>query len=97
MATYQDICLRADEFISYFEETWLVGNFSPHVWSVYKANSSSPRTNNHLEGWHINSTPKFFKLFEIMKQEQADTEVPIARLATGAQTPRREIKKYHKM
>ena len=43
---------RVDEFITYFEETWLVENFSLCLWNVYEINSNSPRTNNHIEGWH---------------------------------------------
>ena len=43
---------RVDEFISYFEETWLVGNFPLDLWNVFKMDSNSPRTNNHIEGWH---------------------------------------------
>ena len=41
-----------DDFITYFEETWLVGNFTPSLSNVYYMDTSSPRTNNHVEGWH---------------------------------------------
>ena len=41
---------RVEEFITYYEETWLVGNFSLQLWNVF--DSSSIRTNNHVEGWH---------------------------------------------
>ena len=43
---------RVEEFITYFEETWLVGIFSLNLWNVYEMDSNSPRTNNHIEGWH---------------------------------------------
>ena len=90
---------RVDEFISYFEETWLVGNFSPCLWNVYEADSSSPRTNYHLEGWHNKlkrvarkANPNVFELVEFVRQEQADTKVSIAQLATGAQAPEEQRK-----
>ena len=41
---------RVDEFLTYFEETWLVGNFSLRLWNVYEIGSNCPRTNNHIEG-----------------------------------------------
>ena len=40
--------------------------------------------------------PNVFELVEIMKQEQADTEVSIAQLAAGAQAPRRAKKSITK-
>ena len=36
------------KLISYFEGTWLVSNFFPRLWNVCEADSSSPRTSNHL-------------------------------------------------
>ena len=91
---------RVDEFITYFEETWLVGNFSLGLWNVYEINSNSPRTNNHIEGWHNNlkliakkSHPNVYELIEIFKHEHANTEVSIAQLAIGSQTSKRD-KKY---
>ena len=87
---------KMDEFVAYFEETWLVGNFAPQVWNVFSTDSSSPRTNNHLEGWHNKlkqiarkAHPNVFELVEIFKQEQSDTEVSIAQLDTGSQPPKR--------
>ena len=41
---------RVEEFITYYEETWLVGNYRLPLWNVFQ--SSSVRTNNHIEGWH---------------------------------------------
>ena len=61
--------------------------------------TSSPRTNNHVEGWHNKlkriarkAHPNVYELVEIFKKEQADTEVTLAQLATGAQPPRRAKK-----
>ena len=39
-----------DDFVSYFESTWLDGQFRLHQWNYF--NYSGPRTNNHVEGWH---------------------------------------------
>ena len=39
-----------DNFVSYFEDVWLVGHFPKAEWNVY--NTDGPRTNNHLEGWY---------------------------------------------
>ena len=69
------------------------------LWNMYEVDSSSPRTNNHLAGWHNKlkcvvrkAHPNVFELVEIMKQEQANTEVSIVQLVTGAQVPRRTKK-----
>ena len=85
-----------DDFITDFEETWLVGNFPPSLWNVYYMDTSSPRTNNHVEGWHNElkclvrkAHPNVYELIEVFQQEQADTEVTIAQLATGSQPPKR--------
>ena len=43
---------RVEEFITYFEETWLVGIFSLNLWNVYEMDSNIPRTKDHIEGWH---------------------------------------------
>ena len=57
----------------------------------------NPRTNNHLKEYcnelkHVaRKTNPMFSATEIMKQEQTDTEVPIALLATGAQAPRTKV------
>ena len=85
-----------DDFTTYFEETWLVGNFPPFLWNMYYMDTSSPRTNNHVEGWHNKlkrvvrkAYPNVYELIEVFQQEQADTKVTIAQLATGSQPPRR--------
>ena len=85
---------NVDDF-TYFEETWLVGNFPPSLWNVYYIDTSSPRTNNHVEGWHNKlkrvarkALPNVYELIEVFQQEQVDTEVAIAQLATGPQPPK---------
>lgn len=56
-----------------------------------------PRTNNHLKVYCnelkrvARKVHPMFSATEIMKQEQTDTEGPIALLARGAQAPRRKV------
>ncbi|XP_041378731.1 uncharacterized protein LOC121391033 [Gigantopelta aegis] len=92
-----------DEFVTYFEETWLVGNFGPRLWIIFSSDASSPRTNNHLEGWHNKlkriarkAHPNVFELVKIFKQEQSSTEVSIAQLEAGSQPPKRAKKSVEK-
>ena len=80
-----------------------MGNFAPRIWNVFSSDASSPRTNNHLEGWHNKlkriarkAHPNVFELVEIFKQEQSDTEVSIAQLDTGSQPPKRAKKSVDK-
>ena len=40
--------IRLDDFISYFESTWLVGSYPPSLCNVFETKSA--RTNNHIEG-----------------------------------------------
>ena len=79
---------EADDFISYFESTWLDGNFPPRTWNYFS--HEGPRTNNHLEGWHNRlkrvsrkAHPNLFEVVEILKKEQAATEVAIELLTGG--------------
>ncbi len=85
---------RVQEFIAYFEETWLVGNYQLRLWNVFE--SSSTRTNNHVEGCHNclrklvgKAHPNVFEITETVKKEQASVEVSLAQLAAGAAPPRR--------
>ncbi len=86
-----------EEFIEYFEETWLVGQFPLQQWSVY--DNDSFRTNNHLEGWHNRlkrvvgkAHPNMFEFVEVVQKEQTATEVLLAQLEAGARPPRRAKK-----
>ena len=95
--------MEINEFNKYFEDTWLVGPFPPTLWNVFELEVHSPRTNNHLEGWHNKlkriarkAHPNLFEIVTLFKQEQADTEVILAQLATGAKPPRRANKDIQK-
>ena len=82
---------RVQEFITYYEETWLVGNYPLPLWNVFE--SGSVCTNNHVEGWHSRlkvvgkAHPNIFEIVEVFK-EQASTEVSLAQLSAGAAPPR---------
>ena len=85
------------EFIRYFEDTWLVGNFPLTMWSVCQ--NDSFRTNNHLEGWHNRlkrlvgkAHLNVYEFVEVIQKEQTATEVSITQLEAGARLPRRALK-----
>ena len=93
--------VRLDDFISYFESTWLVGSYPPSLWNVFETKSA--RTNNHIEGWHSKlkkvvgkAHPNVYEIVEILKREQGVTEITITQLASGAIPPRRGKKSTDK-
>ena len=88
---------RILEFIQYFEDTWLVGNFPLTMWSVYQ--NDFLRTNNHLEGWHNHlkqldgkAHPNVYEFVEVIQKEQTATEASITQLEAGACHPQRALK-----
>ena len=48
---------RIDELVSYFEERWLNGPYPLKTWNYYQM--KGPKTNNHVEGWHIDGISKW--------------------------------------
>ena len=67
---------RIDEFVMYFETTWIAGTFHTSEWET-----EGPRTNNHLEGWHNRLRrvvgkyhPNIFECVEVFQREQVSTE-----------------------
>ena len=79
---------RIEEFIEYFERTWLNGQFQLTTWNVFM--EDEPRTNNNLEGWHKKvkkiagkSHLNIFEMVELFKLEQASTEVALRQLMAG--------------
>ena len=88
---------RIQEFMAYYEMTWLVGSYPLPLWNVFE--SGSTRTNNHAEGWHNRlkkvvrkAHPNEFEIVETFKREQASTEVSIAQLATERDKKIEELK-----
>ena len=74
------------QFIDYFENIWLVGNFDIRLLNVH--DSSTIHTNNHVEGWHSRlnkivgkAIPNMFELVDMTKKEQATTEVDVTQWA----------------
>lgn len=73
---------RIEEFIDYFECTWLNGQFWLTTWNVFMEDGR--RTNNNLEGWHKitgKSHLNIFEMFELFKQ--ASTEFGLRQLIAG--------------
>ena len=88
---------RIEEFIEYFESTWLVGSFPLSMWNIH--DNDEYRTNNHVEGWHKRlkslvgkAHPNIYEFVEVIKKEQTATEILIAQLGAGATVPKRSSK-----
>lgn len=69
-----------DDFVDYFEWTWLNGNFSLNQWNVHLLDG--PGTNNNLEGWHSRVKTlarkahlNIFEMVELFKTEHSHMEV----------------------
>ena len=85
---------RIEEFVEYFESTWLVGSFPLQMWNVHE--NQDYRTNNHLEGWHKRlknlvgkAHPNIYEFVEVIKKEQTATEILLVQLGAGARVPKR--------
>ena len=88
-----------EDFLQYFQNTWLDGNFPIRMWNVYSM--EGPRTNNNTEGWHSKlrklagkAHPNIYEAVTLFKSEQAATEVSIMQLAAGGLSTRRRRRKY---
>ena len=75
-----------DDFVDYFERTWLNGNFSLSQWNVHSIDG--PHTNNNLKGWHSRVKTlagkahlNIFEMVELFKTEQSHMEASILQLA----------------
>ena len=60
-----------------------------HQWNYYDYNR--PRKNNHVEGWHSRLKrivgkphPNIFEIMDVIKREQAATEMKLEQYAAGA-------------
>ena len=58
--------------------------------------NEGPRTNNHVEGWHARlkkvvgkAHPNVFEITEVMKKEQASSEIKLQQLEMGGRAPPR--------
>ena len=90
-----------DQFLEYFQDTWIEGNYPLRMWNMYSLDG--PRTNNNAEGWHSKicklagkAHPNIYKLaVELFKAEQTATEVSLMQLAAGG-LPVRRRRKYRR-
>ena len=70
-----------DDFVSYFDRTWINGQFRLQQWNYY--NYNGPRTNNRIV-WHSQLRlivgkphPNIFGIIYVIKKEQATTEMKL--------------------
>ena len=74
---------RTMEFLQYFENTWLLGSYSPLTWNFYA--SYNQRTNNVSEGYNhlfnscrefggVTAHPNIFLLIDVVKKELLRTQ-----------------------
>ena len=89
---------NCEEFFTYFEATWINGNYPVRLWNVHAMDG--PRTNNNAEGWHSKvrkiagkAHPNIYEAVSLFKSEQAATEVSLIQLAAGG-LPVRRRRKY---
>ena len=86
---------RIDDFVEYFDCTWINGQYRISQWNYYDYHG--PRTNNHVEGWHSRlkkivgkSHPNIFEIVDVMRKEQATTEMKLNQFEAGAMQPSRK-------
>ena len=86
---------HVDDLVTYFDRTWVNGNYKLSQWNYY--DFEEPRTNNHIEGWHTRlkkivgkADPNIFEVFEVMKKEQASSEMKLEQLELGGRAPPRK-------
>ena len=88
---------RVQEFVTYCEETWLVGNYPLPLWNVFEWLCTHKQSCGRLarlaqsteEGCIGKAHPNIFEIVEVFKKEQASTEVSLTQLSAGAAPPRR--------
>jgi len=82
-------------FLDYAYATWVSDDsrFNREIWNHFE--NDSPRTNNHLEGWHSGLNRKFnrarpsiFKFVDVLKKIQNNQEGIIERMKAGKRCAR---------
>ena len=83
--------------MSYFDQTWMNGQFSYHQWNYF--NYIGPRTNNHVEGWHSRLSkvvgkphPNVYELVDVIKREEATSKLKLQQYESGVVLPARRRK-----
>ena len=81
---------HVDELVSYFDSTWMNGQFKRHQWNYF--NFEGPHTNNHVEACHSRlkkvvgkSHPNIYEINDVFKREEASTKMKMQMLEAGAQ------------
>ena len=70
--------IATDKIINYFQSTWLNGSYSLDLWN--HSTTIGPRTNNHVEGFHLKFNfkaphPHIFKLINVFKRFESTYNV----------------------
>lgn len=88
-------------FTDYITTTWvdpLIAQFPVEMWSHYET-LHGIRTTNHLESWHNKvrreldrAHPNVFRVIELFKEQQEDTEHTIRLLRAGGPAPKQRPK-----
>lgn len=99
---------EANDVVDYFEETWIgpvrrnrkrAPVFPIEMWNCHNSiNEGIPKTNNHLEGWHLAFEsqltachPSIWKFIEAIQREQSLTEMKMVQSQSGiSATPRKQ-------
>jgi len=79
-----------EKFLDYVVETWIENNNHPiSMWNHYN-NLDDPRTNNHIEGYHlrldkfiVNKKPNIWYFIEQIKKEESTYSLNFTRLERG--------------
>ena len=80
-----------EDFVTYFEDTWLNGLYSLKLWNCYERTlNGQPRTNNVSEGGNNSiriafgiENPVFWKFVEKLREFQTESDVEIVQSTTG--------------
>ena len=90
----------ADQFLKYFYDTWIDGNYKPESWNFFLFKGRT--NNNYLEGYnrHFNndsflqSHPNCYKLCEFIKKELIESSVEAFAVERQKSARRDQSKKY---
>ena len=84
-----------DDFVNCFHNTCIRGQYRTQQWNYFDYNS--PRTNNHIKGWHSwlkkivgRWHPNITEIVAAMKKEQACTGMKMEQFESGAMQPARK-------
>lgn len=87
--------LQVIDFISYFESTWISGEYPPELWSHF--DHCGPRTTNHAEGFHnkvaqareLQKNPPLDEFMPWLQREHSVHQIRLAQLLAGMPAKKR--------